>query len=95
MILTGSFPTLADFLKWETEVFGSWNVVASDDVPPLLHEGPLPDDPLHLGVVTNKPELFSKDKMEQAPEAAGEAEDDKVSETEEVISNFSKYDEEY
>ncbi|NGO62464.1 transposase [Rhizobium daejeonense] len=93
--LSPRIPTVADFLKWETEVFGSWNVVASEDVPPLLHEGPLPDDPLHLGVVTNKPELFSKDKMEQAPVATGEAEDDKDSETEEFISNFAKYDEEY
>ncbi|MEY9828888.1 putative transposase [Sinorhizobium fredii] len=93
--LSPRIPTAGDFLKWETEVFGSWNVVASEDVPPLLQEGPLSDDPLHLGIVTNKPELFTKDKMEKAAEKAGEAEDNDVSETEEVVSNFSKYDEEY
>jgi hypothetical protein len=93
--LSPRIPTVADFLKWETEVFGSWNVVASEEVPPLLQEGPLPDDPLHLGVVVNKPELFSKDKMEQAAEETRGAEDDEDADTVEAVSNFSKYDEEY
>ncbi|NUL15403.1 Mu transposase C-terminal domain-containing protein [Agrobacterium tumefaciens] len=93
--LSPRIPTVADFLKWETEVFGSWNVVASEDVPPLLHEGPMPDDPLRLGLVANKPELFSKDKMQQAAQEVGEVDDDEDSEINEVISNFSKYNEEY
>ncbi|KQW82055.1 Mu transposase C-terminal domain-containing protein [Ensifer sp. Root127] len=92
--LSPRIPTAADFLKWESEVFGSWNAMASQDTPPLLQEGPLSDDPLHLGTVVNRPELFSKDKFEKAHEEVRD-EDDDAADHQEFASSFADYEEDY
>ncbi len=91
--LSPRIPTSADFLKWENEVFGSWNVIASENTPALLQEGPLADDPLHLGKVIDAAELFSKDKMEEA-EKPSEDDDDETA-AQDTTSNFGQYREDY
>jgi hypothetical protein len=74
-------------------VFGSWNVVASENTPALLQEGPLADDPLLLGNVIDAAELFSKDRMET--EAVEAVENDEEINECETTSNFSKYKEDF
>ncbi len=90
--LSPRIPTAADYLKWETEVFGSWNVTPSANAPDLVLEGPSPDDPLRLGSVSNRRELFSKDKMERAIDPST---DDEAKIDQPTISNFAQYSEDY
>jgi putative transposase len=91
--LSPRVPTVNDFLKWEGEVFGSWNVTASKDAPPLMQEGPLAYDPLRVGAVVDRPELFTKDKIEK-PKAAVNEEDEETT-TQETESAFAQYEEDY
>ncbi|WP_105374345.1 integrase catalytic domain-containing protein [Neorhizobium huautlense] len=96
--LSPRLPTAADYAKWETELFSTWNVVASDDTPALIQEGPLTDDPLHLNTVVNRPELFSKDKMEieqSEQEAFQDDDSDELPDAPVSTTSFDLYNEEY
>lgn len=94
--LSPRIPTAADFLKWEKELFGGWTVVASDDAPPLHHAAPAFDDPLRIGEVISRPDLFDRDRMEEpADEPADNDDDDDLAEFHGVTSNIAHYDEEY
>jgi putative transposase len=93
--LSPRIPTSTDFAKWESDLFGSWNVVASD-TPALLHEGPLPDDPLRLNTVANRPEPFSKDKIEEPErETFVDHDTDDQSDVTATTNSFDLYNEEY
>ncbi|WP_017965662.1 integrase catalytic domain-containing protein [Rhizobium leguminosarum] len=85
--LSPSVPVAADYLRWESQLFGEWRAVASEDTPPLLLEGPLADDPLNLGSVVERPELFRKDKMEEREPNADDESDKAVDEIQ--TSSFS------
>lgn len=90
--LSPRIPTAADYLKWETELFSSWSVTPSSDAPELAPLGTLPDDPLHLGSVSNRRELFNKDKMERDVDAPT---NDDHGKDQPAISNFAQYNEDY
>ncbi|UAX97607.1 integrase [Ensifer adhaerens] len=92
--LSPRIPTAPDFLKWEAEVFGSWKVTKSEDTVPLLQEGPIADDPLHLGLTVDRADLFAKEKMMKGAEEVNEDEGD-VSDSARSVSNFNQYDEDY
>lgn len=94
--LSPRLPTVADYAKWESELFSTWNVVATDDAPALIQEGPLTDDPLHLNTVVNRPEWFSKDKMEEPQQEAFEDDDTgDLSDDSAITTIFDLYSEEY
>lgn len=94
--LSPRIPTAADFLKWEKELFGGWTAVSSDDAPSLHHVAPAFDDPLRIGEVMNRPDLFSQDRMEEpADEQADNGDDEDFADFHGVTSNFAQYDEDY
>ncbi|OAI84252.1 integrase [Rhizobium sp. GHKF11] len=90
--LSPSVPTAKDFDRWDAELFGAWMAAPSEDRVQLLAEGPLPDDPLRIGMVIQRPELFALEKSE-----AEEIKENEIAATQApdaLVSGFH-YDEEY
>ncbi len=90
--LSPSVPTAKDFDRWDSELFGAWMAAPSEDQTQLLAEGPLPDDPLRIGMVIQRPDLFALEKSE--PEEIKENETAATQASDALVSGFH-YEEEY
>lgn len=91
--LSPSVPTEKDYDRWDSELFGAWRVIASQDAhTELLPGGPLPDDPLRLGLVIHKPELFHTSRQEPDPVPTPVETSENAGDN--FVSGFN-YDEEY
>ncbi|NKM95691.1 integrase catalytic domain-containing protein [Rhizobium leguminosarum] len=93
--LSPRIPTAADFLKWEKELFGGWTAVPSDDAPLLHNSAPAFDDPLHIGEVMDRSDLFAHDRMEEPSDEQADNGDGDFADLNDVTSNFAQYEEDY